>query len=264
MRLYPSARLVRIKSVGKLAAIVLALGFAVAARADARSPLDDPKLGASANELRAVVSAAQRDGLPIELLLDKLREGLAKGVPPDRLVAVERTLAQSLTRARDEALPFGEARDAKLLKAIVDAHHAGVTSDDVALLLKSNGREREVEVLTDLVERGYPPGAAARAIVAVDKRDPTALSHLVARTEDLRALDGATPAEALDAVRRAVSRGLGIERAAEALHQGDISDDNGRGPDRETSGPRGPRSGGVAPPGHNKGGNGNGNGNGNK
>jgi hypothetical protein len=212
-------------------------------------PLDDPRLGQSAGELRALVAGAAHDGLPSELLVDKLREGLAKGVPPPRLVAAERALATALAHAHAEAVPFGEAaRDRALIKAIVDAHRAGVSAAEVTAVLTAvlppGQRTRALEVLTDLAVRGYPADAAARTVAAVGKRGPVALGQLVAEAERLRTGQGATAAEALDALQRTAGRGLGLERSVEALRHGDVGDDNGRGPDRETSGGHGPKTGG--------------------
>jgi hypothetical protein len=240
--------------VMRLVAIALLTLLATRAHAEPAAPLDDARLGASAGELRALVATATRDGLPAELLVDKLREGLAKGVPPERLVAAERALAAALTRAHSEAQPFPDAaRDRALLKAIVDAHRAGIGGPEVNELLKAGQRTRALEVLTDLAERGYPPAAAAHAVTAVGKQGAAALGQLVAVAERLRSGNGATAVEALDAVQRASGRGLGLERAAEVLRHGDVGDDNGRGPDRETSGAHGPHGMGNGNGGNGKG-----------
>jgi hypothetical protein len=145
----------------------------------------------------------------------------------------------TLLAARAYAEPAAPLDDARL------------GASEVNELLKAGQRTRALEVLTDLAERGYAPAAAAHAVTAVAKQGPTALNQLVATAERLRSGNSATATEALDAVQRATGRGLGLDRAAEVLRHGDVGDDNGRGPDRETSGARGNRNG-----------NGNGNGNG--
>jgi hypothetical protein len=232
--------------------ILLALLIARGASADAPA-IDDARLGRAAADVHAIVDHAAHEGLPADLLVDKVREGLAKGVAPERIVAVVRGLDQSLARARGEAQPFaGAALPSLLLKAIVEAHAAGVGSDDVTLVLRAGGRERAMQVLTDLVQRNYPAGAAARTVAGVSGR-AAALEQLVGRAERLRVTDGASPAEALDALARANAQGLGLDHAEQLLHKGGAAGDEGRGPNRETSGGRGPRSGGVAPPGKGKG-----------
>jgi len=209
-------------------AILATLLMGGLAHAD-RPALDDSRLGGSAADVRAVVDRAAAGGLPAELLVDKVREGLAKGVPPARIALVVRDLADSLGRARSETQNAGVvAPSAALLKTIVDAHAAGVGTAEVAAVLRSGVQdcERALQVLTDLAQRGYPVSVAARTVAAISARGKNALDHLVGEAERLRSVDAAVPADALD----------------ELDH----------GPNRETSGDRGPRSGGVAAPGRGK------------
>ena len=217
-----------------------------------RPAIDEARLGASAGAVRAVVDHAAQAGLPEQLLVDKVREGLAKGVAPARIVVVVRGLEEGLSRARTEAQPFaGSAPPAGLLKAIVEAHAAGAGAADVTALLRAGGRERAMQVLTDLLQRGYPAAGAARTVAGARS---DALGRLVGEAERLRAVDGASPSEALDAIARANAQGLGLDHAEQLLHRAsDGADDSMHGPNRETSGERGPRSGGVAAPGLNKG-----------
>src|SRR5690242_6811452 len=91
------------------------------------APVDDSRLGPAAADVRAIRDRAAANGLPTTILDDKLREGLAKGVPPPRIAIVMRSLADSLARARTETQAAGAAEaSAALLKAIVEAHAAGV------------------------------------------------------------------------------------------------------------------------------------------
>ena len=217
-----------------------------------RPAIDDARLGASALEVRAIVDHAAQAGLPEQLLVDKVREGMAKGVAPARIVAVARGLEQALLRARTEAQPFaGSPPPPGLLKAIVEAHAAGAGEQEIGALLRAGGRERAVQVLTDLAQRGFPVAAAARAVAGA-RAD--ALDRLVGAAERLRSVDGASPADALDAIARANAQGVGLDHAEQLLHRAsDGADDGAHGPNRETSGLRGPRSGGVAAPGRGKG-----------
>jgi hypothetical protein len=239
-------------------ALLLLLALPAGARAELK-PDDRARLGARAAEVEAAVERAAQAQLPAELLVDKAREGLAKGVPPERIVAVVGQLEQALGRARVEAQPFvpaGAPPPRALLKSLVEAHAAGVRGDDAGAVLRAGGRERALQVLTDLVQRGYPSTPAARTVAAMAGK-PALLEQLVGRAERLRGADAAPRVEVLDALSRANAQGLGLDHAEQLLHReeraGDSGDgNNGRGPDRETSGARGPRSGGVAPPGQDK------------
>jgi hypothetical protein len=99
-------------------------------------------------------------------------------------------------------------------------------------------REHAVMVLTQLVQYGYPAPLVVRS-VSVLSGDWRVLDLL----ERLRRIDGISLSEALDALARTNGQGFGIDHAEQLLRASDISDDNGRGAARETSGPRGPRSG---------------------
>jgi len=242
--------------MARLAILALLLVGGVASAE--RPAIDEARLGPSAADVRALVDRTAASGLPAELLVDKVREGLAKGVPPARIALVVHGLADSLGRARSEALTAAVASPSTaLLKAIVEAHGAGVGTGEVAAVLRAGGRAREraVQVLTDLAQRGYPVAVAARTVSAIAGHGKNALDHLVGEAERLRSLDAATPGDALDALARADAQGLGLDHAEQLLHRngnGDGPDSDAHGPNRETSGTRGPRSGGVAAPGHGK------------
>ena len=230
------------------AAFVCALLFAGEASADV---LADARLAPAAGELRAAIADADRAGLPSEFLVDKVREGLAKNVPAVRIAGAVRALSGALAQARTETARISPP-SRTLWKAVADAHLAGV-GGEVAVVLAAGGRERAVWALTDLVQRGYPAPVAARTVAAFATRP--ALGELVGHAERLRGIDGASPTDALDALSRANAQGLGLDHAEQLLHQQDDNGNNGngRGPNRETSGPRGPKNGGVAPPGLAKG-----------
>ncbi len=233
-------------------AMLLVGGFA---RAD-RPAVVDARLGGSDADVRAVLDRARAHGLPSEVLADKVREGLAKGVPPLRIALVVRGLADSLDHARNEAQSAHVASpSATLLKAVVEAHAAGVGPSEVATLLRGDARDREraVEVLTDLAQLGYPVNVAARTVAGIAGRGRNALDRVVGEAERLRALDAATQDDALDALARADAQGLGLDHAEQLLRRTSVGlDSDTHGPNRETSGSRGPSSGGFAAPGHGK------------
>jgi hypothetical protein len=208
------------------------------------SALDDVRLSGVSRELRAVVDRASVNGLPTELLLDKVREGLAKGVPAARIATVVRGLGESLGHARVEAQPYVSSPSPSLLKAIVEAHAAGAGTAEVVSILRATGQEREraLQVLTDLAQRGYPVALATRTIAAITGHRRNGLVRLVGEAERLRSIHAATPGDALDALARAEAQGLGLDHAEQLLHRSDVGGDDPHGPSHETSGSRGPRS----------------------
>jgi len=91
--------------------------------------------------------------------------------------------------------------------------------------------------------------AAASTVSAVAGHGKNTLDRLVGEAERLRSVDAATPGDALDALTRADAQGVGLDHAEQLLHRGtDGPDTDTHGPNRETSGNRGPRSGGVTAP----------------
>lgn len=244
----PRARLVDPHGMRVSLSLVLAIAMAAPALG---SPLpDDARLSPVRAALDRVIAGAAHNGLPEGLLTDKVREGLAKHVPPARILGVVRNLASGLAQARDQVRPYlkGARPTPELLKAIVGAHALGLqprTLDPVLAAAAPKGVEptaRAVEVLTDLVERGYPAAAAVRTVSVVAGRDSRALGRLTALAEALTS-DGASRGEALDALAQAGATGLGLDRAAQLLHHNPNASgpsDQDRGPDRDTSGERGP------------------------
>jgi hypothetical protein len=166
----------------------------------------DPRLAGEQKALQAILDGAQGSALPVELLIAKVREGLAKNIPPPRITAALTALALGLKDAQAEAKPFLSKPPPGLLKAIVDAHALGVTSADLRVVLATSrtpgAAQHAVEVLGDLVQRGFRPASAA-------------------------ALLGA-------------KHGLTFDQATQLLRNQDATSDEGRGPPRESSGPHSP------------------------
>jgi hypothetical protein len=188
---------------------------------------DDPRLAQVRPQLAEVLTAAARDGVPESILGDKLQEGLAKNVPPARLAEALRSYEGRLA----EAVKLAPGSDAALLKAIVEARAAGVEARELAPIIKSRS-SRGLDVVTDLVQRGFPAGQSARTVAAVLEKNPRQVERIAAAAQSLATK--VSRAEALDAITRAAQKGVGPDRAEPPGH----SDD--RGPDRESSGQRGP------------------------
>jgi hypothetical protein len=161
-------------------------------------------------------------------------------VAPARIVVVVRALGAALASARGDAQPFvGATPPAALVKELVAARAAGASAADTIAVMRANGREHALAVLTELLVRGCPTAAATRAVTSLAARD-RALEELLTHAERMRAREGAVPADAIVTLARD-GQGNGAEHA-----NNEVADDDGRGPNRETSGARGPRSGGVA------------------
>src|SRR5262245_57888212 len=99
---------------------------------------DDPRLDPVRADLARTVAQASARRLPDTLLTDKVREGLAKNVPPERIAQVVAKLAAALGDARAEARPFVSGTPpSALLKAIADANALGVTTNAVIDVLRA-------------------------------------------------------------------------------------------------------------------------------
>jgi len=209
----------------------------------------DARLDAERAQLQALVDGAEQEGLPAELLTAKIREGLAKNVPPGRITSALAILTNSLRQARVEASAHVAQRPAALLKAIVDAHALGASNADVALVLAAaagkpaTAATRSIEVLGDLLQRKLPARSVTLAVAQVVAHRPVLLGELAARVESLSRLQGVTPVEALDALARVSALGLSPDQAAQLVHGHDGPGNgppDGKGPLRETTGDRGP------------------------
>ena len=147
-------------------ALALAQAGAVAFPADPRlDPVRAPAGGAGRPK-------SAEAGLPAELLVSKVREGLAKGVPADRIEAAAGRLAEGLAAARGfvrERHPGARRRPSWCARWPRRGWRASSwpTLDPVVRGARPGPETaRAVEVLTDLSLRGYP---ASRALVAGER-----------------------------------------------------------------------------------------------
>jgi hypothetical protein len=201
------------------ATLVVVLGLAQAA------PLPpDARLEPVRARLEAALARAAQAGLPADLIVSKVREGLAKGVPADRITMVAERLADNLQAARSfvaQRRGAGAAlapADVPLVRALAEARLAGVAFDAsapvVALGRPAPDTARAIEVLTDLTLRGYPTDRASAVVRDLFTRDAVAVGRLPASLEVLRREQGLSQAETLDAMARGL-RGTGsLEQAA--------------------------------------------------
>jgi hypothetical protein len=211
-------------------ALLLLLGSNVARAA---SLPENERLDPVRPALEKIVDDAARDGLPADLIVGKVREGLAKGASPEAIRAAAARLARTLGDA-DQFLRAHRKRSssAALVRALAEARTSGVDLAATSTLVESGAQDaavvRAVEVLTDLALRGYPTGRAALVVNQVLERDPGAVGRVVAGLEAVRVGQTVSRADALEAIGRNLQSGGGSFEAAlnRSLEGGD---DHGAG-----------------------------------
>lgn len=164
-----------------------------------------PEVFAGLSGLATELSA---EGIPEEPLFDKALEGMAKHVPPDRLLPGIRLYAGRLGDARRA---FGPDAEIPLLVAGADALQRGVSAEALRSLPSDRPRSPfAVLVLADLLESGVPTDRALAILrQAMEQRTEDArMLDITARVRRLIS-DGVPPAEAVDRVRRALQRDRG-------------------------------------------------------
>ena len=151
-----------------------------------------------------VVVQAKRQDLPVRPILDKVKEGLAKRVPPARIAGVASRLSGELATARDlirraerEGIRVETAGERqRAMEAVAEAFGKGVPLKEMEDLSRQVARSREAATMSRLE-------AGAQA------------------TADLVSM-GLSPRDASETVGAALSRGLSrrdIERLRERLGQ---------------------------------------------
>lgn len=185
-----------------------------------------------------------RDGLPVRPVLDRIEQGLSKGVPPERIDAAARRLADGLGKARPlvegllrNGLPAGSAgaRDAAL-ETVARAHEQSLPSGMMQALgerVRAQGQpldrfERAVRTLSFLAGNGMPADAAERMVRACIDRNLTERGY--AQLER-KVGDMIRQGRGMDDIVRAADREVHEGRDA-----GEVRD-NGR-PDRGAGGGR--------------------------
>jgi hypothetical protein len=144
--------------------------FALVGAALAQAGAQDPRIGnrldaPSITALRALVDSARAQGLPIEPLVEKMNEGMAKGADGPLIVTAVRKLTLEMASAHRA---LGTVATADELKAAASAMHAGVPAVELGKMKKQSGLRRSLTlpftVLADIVSRGVPVEAGVNAI----------------------------------------------------------------------------------------------------
>jgi hypothetical protein len=200
--------------------------------AEARTAaLADPALAAVRAELATVLADLARDGLPEELVIRKVREGLAKRVAPERILVAARGTAiniRLIARVNRKHLPPRDAFGRAMIRAAVGAHQAGVPLAAVDKIVKAVAPRGPVTTVTalrtatDLVTAGYPSGRSVELVLLVAARDRAddELPRAVAVLEAAHRARGESRADTLDRVARAVGDGRDLAAAAAELAGG--------------------------------------------
>jgi hypothetical protein len=214
---------------------------------------DDARLAAVRPRLEQLVERAAAAGLPTEMLVSKVREGLAKGVDPARIEAATVRLSESLSAAQRYMVGRrpGGTPAAPLVRAVAEARMAGVALTAIDPLVTAERPEvsarRAVEVVTDLSLRGYPPERAAAVVRDVQARDGAALDRLPGTLETLRQDYALSRAEAVDALARGLASSDSLQAAFTRTADDERRQGQGRG--RGPSSDHGASEGGDGSPG---------------
>ncbi|MGW8266130.1 MAG: hypothetical protein ACWGSQ_07160, partial [Longimicrobiales bacterium] len=163
-------------------------------------------------EVDALASQAEREGIPADPLFNKALEGMAKRVPAEQLLPAVNRYAFRLREAHGA---FGEFANGPLAIAGADALQRGVEVDVLGRLGRGEGQGQgpspmAVLVLADLVEAGVP---AERALDVLQEalRLRTREGQMLGIPAQVRQLmrQGQSPQDAADQVRRALRQGRG-------------------------------------------------------
>ncbi len=170
----------------------------------------DARLAPVRSHLNQLLDQATTEGLPTDLLVSKIREGLAKGIDGYRIDQAVGRLADNLHAAKEFATARrGGAPSGGLVRALAEAKLAGVELVSTEVLLRKDRPEveatRAVDALTDLSLRGYPPARASLLVRDVLLRDRPALERVPAALEIIRRDQALSAAEAVDALSRGVA-----------------------------------------------------------
>jgi hypothetical protein len=209
--------------------------------------------GVAAAPLLAPITETAAAGLPGELVAAKVLEGLAKGAPPYRIVAMARALAARLASAE---ILLGEARQARLalqapravaLADLAAALGEGVPLDAVRSLVSaarsaacgsSDAVVAAARILGELAHRGVAPEAALPLAVALAAGPAAEAGAVVALFDEYRAEGGRDPQPFLDEAARRARAGEPLEDLVDRF--GETGDHVMKGRDR--SGATLPRS----------------------
>ena len=181
--------------------VTLSLVGAAIASAGAQDPRIGNRLDApSRAAIVALLDSARAQGIPVEPLMEKMDEGVAKGADGPRIVAAVRSLTIEMASAHRA---LGTVATADEIKAAASAMHAGVPAVELGKMKKESKLRRSLTlpftVLADIVSRGVPVETAAnavRSLVGAGARDADINKFHKNVSDDIQ--QGAPPAAAAE------------------------------------------------------------------
>jgi hypothetical protein len=219
---------------------------------------EDGRLAEVRPQLQRLVDQASAAGLPADLLVSKVREGLAKGVEPARIEGAAERLFESLDAAQRLVGARRGNASPPLVRAVAEARLAGVALPAVEPLLDGQRPEgsvrRAVEVVTELSLRGYPAERAVRVVGSVLGRDARSLDRVPSTLETIRRDYALSQSEAADALARGLASSDSLQAAYNRTAEDEHRQGRGRGAaasERSASEDGSPGKSGEAP-GHTK------------
>lgn len=161
------------------------------------------------NRLTRIARTAQENGVPPQLIRQKIMEGVSKGVRGPRLERAIADYARRLVGARNL---LGAGAQPAVLDAAAEATERGVPPGRIRGFASANSDQRRIvvglRVIAELRESGVPTDPAVRAVQAAIDRGVTgerlfSLSAAVRR----RVRQGESPTNALRAIAGAARPG---------------------------------------------------------
>jgi hypothetical protein len=208
--------------------------------------------GVDATVVLAPVIAAARAELPATLVAAKLLEGLAKGAPAERVLAVASALAERLGQssalvkeARGRGLGLAGARDTALAD-LAGALGAGVPADAVRALVAAARSARggtcdavvaAARTLGELAQRGVPLSDAMPLALALAARPPVPAGEVATLYDAYRSEGGEDPRPFLEEATRRTATGVSLDGLVD--HFGERPDRISRAGARDGSGAAG-------------------------
>jgi hypothetical protein len=202
--------------------------FALASSVEAAGLPADARLDPVRGRLEGLIQRADGAGLPSEMMVSKVREGLAKGVDAARIEAAVVRLSENLEAAQQYVVARQPGRPpASLVRAVAEARSAGVPMTAVDRLVRARRPElqRAVEVITELSLRGYPSERAGVVVESVLARDARALDRVPGTLETIRQDYALSHTEAVDAL----ARGLASSENLQTAYNRTVEDERKRG-----------------------------------